>query len=522
MYAHYGLTCPPRFATLRNVENPTLGPKVARISARLGAPFMPWQRYVFDTALEIDRYTGLFVYRDIGCTVPRQSGKTTGILSLATHRGLAWQRQKIVYAAQNGTAARQKWEDDQLPILAAAGYLPAEGEKLLPSHKGRVRKANGREAIIWRKTQSLFTLHANTERAGHGNTLHLAVADEYFAQVDYRISAAWSPAMITVPDAQQYWFSTMGTSKSVPMNEAVKAGREMVESGAHTRVAYFDWSAPHDSDRADPTAWLACMPALCPDLVCRCSPDWRHTVTIPIIETELTKATTPAQLAEFDRAYRNIVREDDEIETDPNVPTAAEWELLADAQAKAAGDAIAIAIDTTPMASHTAIVAVGDGPDGHPLVVLLKHGPGTSWVPAYCEELAKSLSPVAWILDAASRTGELIEPLKRAGIVRHAPDEKFPRGGLWIPTTQDVGAACGALTTRVRTGGLVHLGQPPMAAAVAGAKTRPLGDGAIAFGRKVSSADISPLCGTALALAAYLKFQHLAAVEDYDPLDNIW
>ncbi|MCE7008739.1 hypothetical protein LWC34_38900 [Kibdelosporangium philippinense] len=519
IYAHYGLTCPPRFATLRNFNNKTYGPKVAKISAALGAPFMPWQRYVFDTALEIDPYTGLFVYRDVGVTVPRQHGKTTGILALCCHRGMAWKRQQILYAAQNGTAARQKWEDGQLPILAAAGFAPGEGEKLLPSHRARVRKANGREAIIWRKTGSIHGLHASTEQSGHGPTLDLGVKDEFFAQVDDRISAAWSPAMITVLMAQQYWFSTMGTSRSVPMNAAVKTGRELTTSGEPTRIAYFDWSAPIGSDRTDPAVWLACMPALCPDPVCRCSPEWRHTITIPTVKTELDKASTPSLLADFDRAYMNQVREDDEVDEDPNVPTLSEWELLANDKA-VAGAGLAIAIDTTPMATYSAVVAVGEGPDGLPLAVVLKHGPGNTWVPAFAAELAETLRPVAWVLDEKSRAGELITPLSKAGIVR-APMDKFQRGNLWIPSLHEIGAACGGFSTRVKTGSLVHLGQKVMADAIVGARTRSLGDGAIAFGRKVSSADISPMYGGALGLAAWERFQHLAVEDDYDVLDSI-
>jgi phage terminase large subunit-like protein len=518
IYAHYGLTCPPRFATLRNFENPTYGPKVAKIAEKLGTPFMPWQHYVFDTGLEVDPTTGLFLYRSLGCTVPRQSGKTTGILSLTSHRGMAWKRQRIVYAAQNGTAARQKWEDDWLPALAAGGFVPGEGERLTRRHRARVRKANGREAVIWRKTQSLQGLHANTERAGHGTTLHLGVKDEYFAQVDDRISAAWSPAMITVASAQDWWFSTMGTSRSVPMNAAVEAGRELVTAGAPTRVAYFDWSTPKGADRTDPQVWLGCMPALCPDLVCRCgNGEWRHTVTIPTIQTELDKAITPALLAEFDRAYMNQVREDDEVEADPNIPTPQEWDLLANDKA-VGGDTMAIAIDVTPMATHAAVMAVGEGPDGHPLLIVLKHGPGIGWVVPFAAALNTELKPVAWVLDDKARAGELLEPLQRAGLKRATP-EKFKRGNLWVPAAAEISAACGAFNSTVKGAALVHLGQQVMTAALAGAKTRTFADGGTAFARKTSTADISPLYGGVLALAGYEKFKHLD--DDYDVLDSI-
>lgn len=522
IYAHYGLTCPPRFATLRNFDNPTYGPKVAKIAAKLGTPFMPWQHYVFDTALEVDPATGMLVYRSVGTTVPRQSGKTTGILSLTSWRGMAWKRQNIVYAAQNGTYARKKWEDDWLPTLAAGGFIPGEGERLTRQHRARVRKANGREAVIWRKTQSLQGLHANTEQSGHGPTLHLGVKDEFFAQVDDRISAAWSPSMITVASAQDYWFSTMGTSRSVPMNAAVASGRELVESGAPTRIAYFDWSTAKGADRTNPQVWLSCMPALCPDLVCRCSTSgtWKHTVTIPTIQTELTKAITPSLLADFDRAYMNQVREDDEVAADPNLPTLQEWDLLADDRA-VAGDTLAVAIDVTPMASHAAVMAVGDGPDGHPLVIVLKHGPGISWVPTFAAAINAELNPVAWVLDTAARGGELLEPLRRAGIEPPKSGKDFERGNLWVPNAKEISAACGSFTTTVKGAALVHLGQKVMTAAIAGAKTRSFGDGGIAYARKVSTADISPLYGGAMGLAGYEKFKHLAIDDDYNVLDSI-
>jgi hypothetical protein len=509
IYAAYGLTCPPRFATLRNPDRPTYGGKIAKLAAALGTPLMPWQRYTADTSLEIDPGTGLFVYRGIGCTVPRQSGKTSLILPVACHRAMAWQNQRIRYAAQSGTEARQKWEDDQLPALEAAKFIP---------NRARARKANGREAIIWKATKSIHSLHNNTEKSGHGKTLHLGLLDEYFAQVDYRIHAAWGPAMITVLMAQFWWFSTMGTSKSVPMNADVARGRELVDAGAPTRTAYFDWSAPPDADYRDPKTWLACMPALCPTPPpCRCSPHWRHTVTIGAIQAELENASTREKLAEFLRAYLNWPVEDDDVEADPNVPTLAEWNLLANAAAKG-GDVVAIAIDVTPLRDHAAIVATGDGPDGLPRVAVLDHGPGISWLMPRILQLREQLNPVAWSLDDKSGANTLIVPMEQNGITRMGKEPH--RGGLWIPTVPELGATCATFADRVRAAGLIHLGQEQLTLALAGARTRPLGDGSWAWGRKLGSSDISPLVGGSLSLGAYERFRHLA-YSTYDPLANI-
>jgi hypothetical protein len=509
VYRRYGLTCPPRWATLRDIRRPTLGGKVARLAAALGTPLMPWQRYVADVALEIDPATGVFAYRSVGVTVPRQSGKTTLILALACHRGMAWQRQQIVYAAQNGTAARKKWEDDHVRALIDIGWAPDEGQPLLPTHRAKIRRANGREGIIWRKTRSVHGLHANTESSGHGPTLHLGLLDEYFAQIDDRIYAAWSPAMITVASAQDWWFSTAGTKRSVPMNEAKGTGRDLAAAGGRGRVAYFEWSDDKDNDRRDQSLWPTYMPALCPTPgACDCSPHWRHTQTIEAISTELEKASTPAKLAEFDRAFRNITREDDEVVADPRVPTVEAWGLLAD-EASVGGDVVALGIDA--YGGNAAIDAAGFTPEGLPRLVVLEHGPGTDWVVTKLPQLIEKLDPVAVAIDDKSESGKLLTRLIRAGLQRMGREAH--RGGIWVPTTTELAAACGSFADKVNGGGLVHKGQKMMEQALAMARTRSIGDGAYAYGRRISSADITPLNGGVLALEALERFAHLAEAE---------
>lgn len=512
IYARYGLTCPPRYATLRNFDNPTYGGKVAKIAAALGIPLMPWQRYAADTGLEVNPRTGLFVYRKLGVRVPRQSGKTSLILPVAAHRGMAWQRQRILYAAQNGSAAREKWEDDQIPLIEASPL----------ASRVHIRKSNGRPAFIWKKTRSIHGLQANTEKAGHGKTLHLGKADEYFAQVDYRIEAAWTPAMITVPDAQMWWYSTAGTSKSVPLNDETERGRAIVESGELSQTAYFEWSGEPGADYTDPQVWLSCMPALCPapvDGVCRCSPHWRHTVTPETMRAELEAAQEkPAKLAEWLRAFMNWTRDDDEIEADPNLPSVEAWSLLKD-RSSDPGEVLAFAIDITPLRDHASISVAGVRPDGVRHVELIAHEPGTDWIIGKVQELNARDKPVAWAIDEKSPAATLKTPLRDKGI---KPMGAAPhRGGLWILSTTDYGAACASWADAVKHGTLAHPGEPRVETALAGARTRPLGDGAWGFGRKPSGgADISPLVTGAIALAAFERYKDLAA--PYDALDNIW
>lgn len=513
LYEHYGLTCPPRWGTMRDFSRQTYGGKVAKIAKALGTPLMPWQRYAADVALEVDPGTGLLFYRGVDITVPRQSGKTSLILPATVWRALRQPRQKIVYGAQTGVAALEKWEDEHLPLLQASAALKG---------KFRVRKGAARQGFLY-SNGSIHGLLANTEMSGHGKTLHMAALDEYFAQVDMRSDQAVGPAMITIADAQKWRLSTAGTSASVPFNAMRKRGRDVLDQGLTSRTAFFDWCALPGMPRDQLETWLSCMPALCPAPVrgvCRCSKEWRHTVTEPAIWAELD--TYAEQPEEFDRAYLNIGRDDGDLSRDPNVPTVEEWALLED-PAAARGDIVALAVDITPNRGAAAIVAVGDTPSGFPRVKVLDHGAGVEWLLPRILQLHDRLKPLCWVLDDKSAAGTLILPLERAGIVRMPPesDDRDPskrpdprkgpqRGQLWIPTPMQYGAASATFTDTVRQGALVHLGQAEMTVAIDGAKTRPLGDGVWAWGRKIASADISPLVAATLALAGLQRWKHLA------------
>src|SRR5690606_11148089 len=95
--------------------------------------------------------------------------------------------------------ARGKWGEDYVVILESSALA-----KLF-----YVRKANGNEAIIFRN-KSRWGITSNTEKAGHGSTLDLAMLDEAFSQVDDRMEQAFKPAMITRPQPQFWVVSTAG------------------------------------------------------------------------------------------------------------------------------------------------------------------------------------------------------------------------------------------------------------------------------------------------------------------------
>lgn len=496
---------------------PTLGHGIARVMAELGTPPMPHQRYMADVALEVDPVTGILAYRKVGLSIPRQQGKTQKILAAMVHRIRAWSRQNVKYAAQTRIMARERWEDEFL--VAMEQSKPMAG-------KFRARKGNGNEAIIWSKTRSKLGIVSNTEKAGHGPPLDLGMIDESFAHEDDRLEQAFTPAMATRPMAQLWWASAGGTEKSIWLNKQREKGREQIEElwlSGLTRwpsQAYFEWFAPDHLDREDPATWFTCMPALCPtETGCRCDPEgvWQHTVSVATIRADKSNMED----AEFDRAYLNRPRRQ-VPPADLNVPSK-EWPLRVDAGSRV-GDEIAIAVDISPLRESSSIAVYGLRADGVGHVELIDHRPGTDWVVARLAQLKDRYNPIAIALDAKGPAGSLLtdlSQLKPTPITPPAEAKKPRRGDLAIPTMIDVAASCGQFADAVRQGTLRHIDQVQLNVAMAGARSRPLGD-AWAWARKAADVDISPLVAVTLARWAYVTRIEIVDLNDDQPFFAAW
>lgn len=249
---------------------------------------MPWQRYVADVVMEIDPATGQLAYQEMGLTVPRQSGKSTWVLAKSAHRASATKffgaRQHLVYTAQTRMKAREKWEEDFLVELQASAAFRGRVRPHMQMGNEHVRFVNG----------SRFGIESATEKAGHGGTLDEAYIDEAFAQTDWRLEQAFSPAMITRLNKLLAWISTAGWLDGSPyLEEKVQLGRMAVTDGRSRGLAYFEWSAPEDADPGDESAWRMCMPAL------------GYTITAEAIRAEYQKARDAGKINEFRRAYLN-------------------------------------------------------------------------------------------------------------------------------------------------------------------------------------------------------------------------
>ena len=210
---------------------------------------MPWQALVANVAGEL-LPDGRPAYREVRVTVPRQSGKTTLLLSVEIDRSLNWgDEQRTLYAAQDRNNSRAKWEE-QADMLTGTPL-----RRLF-----RVRRQTGLERWVFDRTRSTVGITASGESSGHGQTLDLGVIDEAWAQEDDHLEQAMRPAMMT-RNAQLWIVSAAGTEKSAYFKKKVEDVRARAQLGLTDGGCYVGYSAGDDEDPADPATWRRRMPA---------------------------------------------------------------------------------------------------------------------------------------------------------------------------------------------------------------------------------------------------------------------
>ena len=154
-------------------------------------------------------------------------------------------------------------------------------------------------------------------------------------------------------------------------------------------------------------------------------------------------------------------------------------------------DPVCLAFDVAPD-RRTAIVAAGRNEQGRLLVEVIHNGPGTGWVTERLVELYAKHEIEEIVCDGYGPSAAIARKADDAGIkVRRLDAGQY-------------GQACGAFVDAVGEGTLRHLGQDELAAAIRGAKARPLVD-RWAWSRTKSSVDISPLVAATLALWSALE-----------------
>lgn len=469
----------PQWGTPRNPQRETVGPQVARVAKLLGWTLMPWQRGVLDVGCELDPATGGFWYRDVRSLVPRQSGKTTIMVSKSTHRALTQPRSRTLYTAQDRNKALERLEENFYAVLLErlSPVLQPAANRFKPGWVART----GAERIRF-ATMSTILIDAIKKSSTHGGTLDEWHADEVFAHADSTAAQNVRPTMITKPDAQIWTFSAAGNKiESGYWYPMVLDGRAIVESGNESRIAYFEWSDPDiDADREDYTRWHEFMPAL------------GHTIRIEDVRTELEANRT--NLAEFDRPYRGIWTGVQKV--DPIIPALAYRDCAWSAPTSPIDFKAppVWSVDVAPDHEYSSIAVAGKPVDDSRRIAwsLVAHELGTGWVVDHMVSLRN---------DFGGNTVTLAGNGSGMSLKQDLEDENFD---VEVIGSRDVATACGALFADVVNRKAWFVDDDDQNEAFAGASKRTFGNAWVWF-RGRGMGDISPCYAVTLARYQYLK-----------------
>jgi hypothetical protein len=489
-----------RSPQLRSVPpySQTAGREASELARSCGLVLDPWQDDTLTDALgEIyDRAVARWRWAAfrVGVIVSRQNGKGS-ILEARVLAGLnLFDEKLIIWTAHEMKTAMEAFRRVESLIEAS------------PDLRRRVKRyvrTNGNEGIEFRNGARLRFV-ARSKGSGRGFTCDCLILDEAYALTTDQL-AALLPTMAAVPNAQ-IWFTSSPPLDS-DTGEVLFRLRDAA-TASDSRLAYFDWGLQGvdldnlgNVDLGDPRNWALTNPA------------YGYRISGEFTGQEFSSMDPVAFARERLGVWPARF-------TGGSVIDFQAWVGLVDPRSVHGTD-VAFAVDVTPDRSHACIAMYGPRKDGTGHVELVDHRPGTQWIVERLRVLRDRWDPIAIGFDSKGPAGSLLLDLEKAGFERPptGSDEKPRRGQLAVMNTVDAAAACGQFVDAVNQRSLRHIDQGPLSIAVAGAKTRPLGD-AWGWARKAASVDISPLCAATVARWAYVS-RIDALKKPGNPL-NIW
>lgn len=461
----------------------TAGDEAIELAALAGMRLDPWQCHVMRGALGRNA-NGRWAAPEVGLVVVRQAGKSV-IAEVAALSGMYLSSLKIVYTAHLMATSRKMRERIQQLI---------ESNPDLDREVKQIRVSNEEQSIEL-KSRARIDFVARSGSTARGWSGDMVFFDEAFALATDHVGALM-PILFARPNWQLWYLSSAGK----PTSHALRRIRER-GMARDPGLAYFEWSADEEHYLANPEA-----AATDPHVLAQANP----ALGIRISRDTLVLAQRSMDAVEYAREVLGIW---DDPRGAPLIDPIT-WGNLLDPGSQICDSPMVFALDVSPGLESGAIGVAGFRDDKIPHVEItgrdgvLDHRRGVDWILPRVVELQAEWGPIAWVMDASGPAGALLTDLADAGI-----EPKLVNG-------RALAQACGSMLAAANApnrDGLRHLGQLALDESVRAAKKRDIGDGAWAFGRRLSEEDISPLMVATLALHGLALF----GGDDYNVLDSV-
>ena len=246
--------------------------EVAKLAEQIGMPLLPWQRFVLEDMLRVDR-SDMFVRKTNLVLVARQQGKT----HLARMRILAglflFGEKNIIAMSSNRNMALDTFRQVANTI---------EDNPFLKAQVRQIRYANGQESITL-LNGARYEIVAATRDGSRGKTADLLYIDE-LREISEEAFKAAVPTTRARPNSQTLLTSNAGDAFSTVLNDM----RERAMEYPSKTLGYYEYSAPMAArqDIRNKKYWAMANPAL------------GHTVTEEAIEESIATNSIEATLTE--------------------------------------------------------------------------------------------------------------------------------------------------------------------------------------------------------------------------------
>jgi hypothetical protein len=427
---------------------------------RIGIVFDPWQTDLNRCLLAKDA-AGMYAADTVALSIPRQVGKTFDVGGVVFADSIINPGTTTVWTAHRFKVARESFNE-----MRGWAKSPRLRQHI---DYDEITTAAGNECIPFRNG-SRIVFAARERGAIRGFTkVRRLVLDEAQILTEHALSDL-APTQNQAVNPQ---LILMGTPpKPTDPGEVFRRLRTEALDGTSEGVLYVEFAAPKDSDPDDRDAWRIANPSYP-----------RRTPEKAIIRLR--------KLLSEDDFKREALGIWDDRQARWQVISEPAWMAGLDPGSTIAGRLALAVTSQRPDRSWVAITGSGRSSSGRRHVEVIDHRPGTRWAVPRLKELVDKHQPVAVVVDDQ----QLADEAEQAGLT------------VYRPTAGDQVSAAGMLYAAVADPDpmqrdLVHLGQPELTDAVAGAGKRTVGQSLWAWERISVFDDVCPLVGASLALWA--------------------
>ena len=246
--------------------------EVAKLAEQIGMPLLPWQHFVLDDMLKVDK-NGMFLRKTNLVLVARQSGKT----HLARMRILAglflFNEKNIVAMSSNRNMALDTFRNVANTI---------EENTFLKAQVRQIRYANGQESITL-LNGARYEIVAASRSSPRGKSADLLYIDE-LREVSEEAYKAATPITRARPNSQTLLTSNAGDAFSSVLNDMLTRAKEYPSK----TFGYYEYSAPMEArhDIHNKKYWVMANPAI------------GHTVSLESIEESIATSSIETTLTE--------------------------------------------------------------------------------------------------------------------------------------------------------------------------------------------------------------------------------